>query len=74
MKSRLNVNEWVALFEEVGLGQAERERWHKLFETRHPAAHQGFLEWLELKPAPLAWHPTGRSDSHPTLESRGAGS
>jgi hypothetical protein len=25
-------------------------RWHKLFETHHPAAHQAFLEWLGISP------------------------
>jgi hypothetical protein len=50
MKNQVNVNEWVAMFEEIGLGYAKRERWHKVFENRHPAGHQGFLEWLGLKP------------------------
>ena len=50
MKNNVDVNQWVALFQEIGLDQAQRQRWHKLFETRHPAAHQGFLEWLGLKP------------------------
>ena len=38
------------MFEEVGLDEAKREQWHKLFERRHPAGHQSFLEWLGLKP------------------------
>ncbi|HZR20804.1 MAG TPA: hypothetical protein VFE51_26215 [Verrucomicrobiae bacterium] len=50
MKNRVTVNEWVAMFEEIGLNHAQMERWHKLFETRHPDAHQGFLEWLGIKP------------------------
>lgn len=50
MKNNVNVNEWVAMFQESGLDQAQMQRWHKLFETRHPAANQGFLEWLGLKP------------------------
>jgi hypothetical protein len=44
------VNEWVALFQEIGLDQAKREQWHRLFETRHPDGHQSFLEWLGLPP------------------------
>lgn len=48
MKNHVNVEEWVAMFQEIGLDQAQRERWHKLFEARHPAAHQSFLEWLGL--------------------------
>ena len=50
MKNHVNVEEWVAMFEEVGLGKAERAQWHKLFERRYPAGHQGFLEWLGFKP------------------------
>ena len=50
MKSQIDVNEWVAMFREIGLDEAQMNRWHKVFEARHPAAHQGFLEWLKLKP------------------------
>jgi len=50
MKKQVNVNEWVAMFQEIGLDQAKREQWHKLFETRHADGHQGFLEWLGLPP------------------------
>lgn len=50
MKNKVNVNEWVAMFQEIGLDHTQMERWHKVFETRYPAAHQGFLEWLGLKP------------------------
>lgn len=50
MKTTVNVNEWVAMFREIGLDQTQMEQWHKVFEIRHPAAHQGFLEWLGLKP------------------------
>ena len=50
MKNHVNVEEWVAMFEEVGLDESKREQWHKLFERRHPAGHQSFLEWLGLKP------------------------
>ncbi len=38
------------MFEEVGLDEAKRAQWHKLFERRHPTGHQSFLEWLGLKP------------------------
>ncbi|HTL58854.1 MAG TPA: hypothetical protein VL361_24415 [Candidatus Limnocylindrales bacterium] len=50
MKKNVKVKEWVAMFQEVGLDQAQMHRWHKVFETRHPDGHQGFLEWLGLKP------------------------
>lgn len=50
MNNEVSVKEWVAMFREIGLSQARMEQWHKMFETRHPAGHQSFLEWLGLKP------------------------
>ena len=50
MKNHVNVDEWVAMFEEVGLDEAKRHQWHKLFEARHPEGHQAFLEWLGFTP------------------------
>lgn len=49
MNKQVNVKDWVGMFREIGLDQAQMERWHKLFEARHPADHQRFLEWLGLK-------------------------
>ena len=49
MKNQVKVNDWVAMFQEIGLEHAQMDRWHKVFETRHPAGHQSFLEWLGLK-------------------------
>jgi len=54
MKNHVNVAEWVAMFEEIGLDEAKRMRWHKLFEARHPDAHQGFMEWLGISPEDIA--------------------
>jgi hypothetical protein len=48
MNKRVNVKEWVAMFREIGLDDRQMEQWHRLFETRHPDGHQGFLEWLGL--------------------------
>jgi len=48
MKSKMSKEQWVALFEELGLNEKAMRRWHHLFENRHPEAHQGFLEWLGL--------------------------
>ena len=50
MNNEVSVKEWVAMFREIGLSQTRMEQWHKVFETRHPAGHQSFLEWLGLKP------------------------
>jgi hypothetical protein len=48
MNKNVNVREWVAMFREIGLDDRQMEQWHRLFETRHPDGHQGFLEWLGL--------------------------
>ncbi len=48
MKNHVNVGEWVAMFEEIGLDEAKMHQWHRIFERRHPDAHQGFLEWLQI--------------------------
>jgi len=50
MNKPIDVHGWVAMFREIGLDQAQMQTWHKLFETRHPADHQRFLEWLGLPP------------------------
>jgi len=50
MNNKVSVGDWVAMFEEIGLNQRQRDKWHKVFEARHPAGHQSFLEWLGLKP------------------------
>ena len=54
MKKHVNVDEWVAMFQEIGLDEAKRMRWHKLFEAHHPDGHQSFLEWLGLPPKEIA--------------------
>ena len=48
MKKHVTKDEWVALFDEIGLDDAKKMQWHKLFEARHPEGHQGFLEWLGI--------------------------
>jgi hypothetical protein len=48
MKKHVTKDEWVAMYEEVGLDGPKRMQWHKLFEARHPEGHQGFLEWLAI--------------------------
>ena len=50
MNNKVTVHEWVAMFQEIGLNQGQMEQWHKVFEARHPAGHQSFLEWLGLPP------------------------
>jgi hypothetical protein len=50
MNKQVTVDEWTAMFREIGLDHAKMEQWHKVFEARHPAGHQSFLEWLGLPP------------------------
>jgi hypothetical protein len=50
MKKHVSKTEWVEMYEELGWDDQKRARWHKLFETPHPDAHQGFLEWLGIPP------------------------
>jgi len=44
----VTVEQWVGMFREIGLSDADMRRWHRLFESRHPEAHQRFLEWLGM--------------------------
>ena len=46
MKNKINKEQWVAMFQELGLNETAMRRWHHTFESRHPEAHQSFLEWL----------------------------
>jgi hypothetical protein len=46
MKNHVYVKEWVSMFEQIGLDETKMHQWHRTFESRHPEAHQGFLEWL----------------------------
>lgn len=48
MSERMTVEQWVALFREIGLDEERMSAWHRLFEQRHPDAHQAFLVWLGL--------------------------
>ena len=50
MSQSITVEQWVAMFREIGLDEAAMHRWHRIFELRHPEAHQVFLEWLGLPP------------------------
>ena len=48
MNKQITVEEWVAMYREIGLDEAKMKQWHAVFEARHPAGHQAFLEWLGL--------------------------
>ena len=48
MKNRINKEQWVSMLQELGLNETALRRWHRTFESRHPEAHQTFLEWLGI--------------------------
>ena len=45
---KVTVEQWVELFNEVGLTEADRKKSHHFFEEKNPQGHQSFLEWLGL--------------------------
>ena len=54
MSKKMNKENWVALFKNIGLSDEQMKQWHRLFETQHPENHQSFLEWLGLPAAEIA--------------------
>lgn len=54
MKTAVSKEQWVAMFKELGLNETTMHRWHSLFESRHPEAHQSFLEWLGIEANEIA--------------------
>ncbi len=42
----IDTGQWSEMFREVGLDDEAMQRWHAVFESRYPEAHQSFLEWL----------------------------
>ena len=53
MGSKMTVKEFAQMFREIGLDEAAMQKWHALFEQRHPESHQSFLEWLGLGAAQI---------------------
>ncbi|MBN2104472.1 hypothetical protein JW835_10570 [bacterium] len=47
----ITANAWKDMFMEIGLSENDMNRWHQVFEKRHPELHQDFLEWLHLSNA-----------------------
>ena len=53
MGSKMTVKEFAQMFHEIGLDEAAMQKWHALFEQRHPDSHRSFLEWLGLDAAQI---------------------
>ncbi len=55
---------WVALMRNAGLSEEDMKRWHAVFESQAPEAHQKFLESLSLSKAEVTaireWARAGR--------------
>jgi len=47
-RQNFSTQEWVELFENIGLSNDQMKKWHQLFESKYPESHQSFLEWLNI--------------------------
>jgi len=45
---KITKDQFVALLNEAGISDPQKQHLHALFEQRHPDAHQSFLEFLGL--------------------------
>ena len=59
--SKVTVEQWKDMFSQVGLSQADMNKWHQIFEQTNPDGHQSFLEWL--KPGDNNWIAEVRKES-----------
>ena len=48
MQNNVSKDDWVAMFQEIGLDDETMMKWHSLFEARHPEGHEDFLKWLGI--------------------------
>ena len=46
---RVTVGQWKEIFTETGLSDDDMQKWHQVFEKKHPSGHQNFLEWLGIE-------------------------
>ena len=47
-------DEWIEVFRAAGMDDDGMHRWHREFESRHPAKHEAFLGWLQIPAAEIA--------------------
>ena len=48
MQGKVNKDEWVEMFREIGLTDDDMMKWHRIFEKKHPEEHEDFLAWLGI--------------------------
>jgi hypothetical protein len=54
MRKKVAKEDWIAMFREIGLDDEAMNKWHQLFEKRHPEGHADFLRWLGLSSDEIA--------------------
>jgi len=47
-------DQFVGLLKDAGITEAQMAAMHQLFEKRHPAQHQSFLEYLGISASEVA--------------------
>ena len=52
-KETMTKDDWTGMLRAAGMDDEGMRRWHREFESRHPAKHQEFLAWLELSNAEI---------------------
>ncbi|MFT3783951.1 MAG: hypothetical protein QM790_18220 [Nibricoccus sp.] len=50
---KITKDQFVALLNEAGVSDSQKQRLHALFEQRHPEEHQSFLEFLGVSAAEI---------------------
>ena len=52
-QATMTKDQWITLFQAIGLETGTMQRWHQEFESRYPDQHQAFLEWLGIPEAEI---------------------
>jgi len=50
---KITKDKFVALLNDAGVSDSQKQRLHALFEQRHPDTHQSFLEFLGVAAADI---------------------
>ena len=54
MQNKMDKDDWVSMFREVGMSDEAMMKWHRVFEARHPEGHEAFLVWLGVSSDEIA--------------------
>ncbi|MBT8339845.1 MAG: hypothetical protein HKP58_02455 [Desulfatitalea sp.] len=47
-EKKVDKEDWLAMFRDIGMTDEAMMKWHQLFEKRHPESHEDFLIWLAI--------------------------